>query len=539
MTQGNFVSAGGLRLLILILFAAVFTQLCVQESKIKGRLSSAPNYDDCTYFLEGAILLNDLKSDGVRGFFNYLNAPGPNGFHSPYSIILAAVSYDLFGPNEASPYYGNALLVIIYLACLGWIFRSLPIPAWMFALALFLTPPFITMGVVEFRPDIAWAVSIGFGVVFTVTSEELFRNPRRAAVAGLFLALALIIKPSTFVMTLLLYSGAIFSRVVAAVWENRWRAASRKILIGSLAFTGMVLVVAGPYWSRFGKEAISYFLENSFGANKAIWVYQGSLSEFLFYYVAGVGARSNVAIAGIILSLIALACLLYLAFKRPELRWKIISLLGLLAGAFAVNTVAQMKSAFLGGGIYGVWLFTCAYLLGTAFTSLQPEAANGRSFWRSILLAIAVVVTLLFYRWPEYSYWGKDRIGSANYRETNEQMKALLNQYIAQPPRRILFAQAGPIVMETTGLWFAFHHLKVQNGSAVFFRTEAQFRENYPDYSWIVLQEPGTMGFSSNMPSEGLLTQFEKIIKIDPNYRLIKEINSATGKKIWIYARGS
>jgi len=47
------------------------------------------------------------------------------------------------------------------------------------------------------------------------------------------------------------------------------------------------------------------------------------------------------------------------------------------------------------------------------------------------------------------------------------------------------------------------------------------------------------MGFSSNMPSEGLLTQFEKIIKIDPNYRLIKEINSATGKKIWIYARGS
>ena len=537
MTQGNFVSVGGLRILILVLFAAVFTQLCVRESKVNGRLSSAPNYDDCTYFLEGAILLNDLKSDGVRGFFKYLNEPGPNGFHSPYSVVLAAASYAFFGPNETSPYYGNALLVIIYLACMGWIFRSLPTPEWILALALFLTPPFITMGVVEFRPDIAWAVSIGFGVVFMVTSEELFRCPPRAAIAGLFLALSLVIKPSTFVMTTLLYSGAIFSRVAAAVWEKRWHSASRKTLLGSLAFAGTLLVVAGPYWSRFGKEAISYFLDNSFGANKSVWVYHGSPSEFILFYLTGLGAVSNVAIAGIIISLIALACLVYLYINRSELRWKFLSLLGILAGAFAVNTAAQMKSAFLGGGIYGVWLFSCAYLLVTAFTSLQ--AIKGRSIWRSDLLAITVVVAVLFYQWPAYSYWGRDRIGSANYTETNEQMKVLLDQYLAHPPGKILFAQAGPIVMETTGLWFAFHHLKVQNASAAFFRTTAQFKKNYPDYSWIVLQEPGTLGFYPNMPAEGLLPQFEKMIKNDPSYKLIKEIKSSNGKKIWVYARGA
>ena len=242
MPQECLAVTKGLRLLIIVLFTAIFTQLCVQESKVNGRLSSSPNYDDCTYCLEGAILLKDVKEEGVHGFFEYLNEPGPNGFHSPYSIILAAVSYALFGPYETSPYYGDALLVIIYLACLGWIFRSLPTPAWMLALALFLTPPFITMGVVEFRPDIAWAVSIGFGVVFTVTSEEVFQNPRRAALAGLFLALALVIKPSTFVMTLLLYSGAIFSRVIAAVWKNRWWA----LLValwqgGSQLFSGKLL----------------------------------------------------------------------------------------------------------------------------------------------------------------------------------------------------------------------------------------------------------------------------------------------------------
>jgi hypothetical protein len=486
--------------------------------------------------LEGAILLNDLKSDGSGGFFKYLREPGPNGFHSPYSIILATFSYALFGLDEVSPYYGNVLLVVMYLACLGWIFRSLPFLDWLIVLLLFLSPPFITMGVVEFRPDIAWAICTGFGVVFLVTADEIFRSPRRAAVAAFFFASALLVKPSTFVMTILLFSGAIASRVAVTLWEGRLRSSVRSLLLGIFVFVGVVIAVAGPYWWHFGKDAVNYFLENSFGANKAVWIFQGSLSKFLLYYAIGEGARSNVGLSGIILSLLSVGCLYYLFFRKRKLRWKIISLISLLAAAFLVNTAAQMKSAFLGGGIYGIWLFASAYLIARTCTVLRTEEVKDRTFWRNILLA-STLLAVIFYRWPSYSDWGRDRVGSSNYREINQKMKSFLDQHADHPPVNILFSQAEPIVMEATDLWFAFHHLKVQNGSAAFCRNETEFKQSYPSYDWVVLQECGTMGFAPNMPSEPHLAQFAEVINADTKYEVIKEFGTGNGKKIWIYAR--
>ena len=102
MNEVHLIRSWITRGVILVIFTAIFTLLCVRESKLNGRLSSAPNFDDCTYFLEGAILLNDIKLVGPGGFSKYLNEPGPNGFHSPYSIFLAAASSAIFGPCETS-----------------------------------------------------------------------------------------------------------------------------------------------------------------------------------------------------------------------------------------------------------------------------------------------------------------------------------------------------------------------------------------------------------------------------------------------------
>ena len=523
-----------LRILAVFLLTIVFTLLCVAESKRNGRLASSPNYDDVVYFHDGSILLQSLQSGGWTGFKSFLTE---RGLHSPYSIFLAAAAFRVFGFQDASPYLASGLVVLIYLLGVSWFLRRLPIVPWLSGVLLFLAPPFITMGVVEFRPDIAWAVTTGFGVVLIVTSEELFRRPGRAAVAALFLALSLLIKPSTFVMTVILYMGAIFSRIAAAVWEKRWRSSPRKALMGAVVFVATVLIVAGPYWMRFGKGAWNYFLENSFGVNKEIWAYRGSLKESLLFYISGEGSKSNVAIAGKILSVLSLSCLGFLALRKAELRWKLFVLLGLIAGALLINTVAGMKSPFLGGGIYGVWLFSCAYVIATAYTMLKSESSRGTPRWITFALPMTAALALLCYRWPPYSRWSGDRVRINNFRAANDYILALLDKHVQAPPKNVFFIQAGPIVMESAGIWFPRHGLKTAVSSGAFLRSEEEFGRAYPYQEWIVLQEQAVMGATPSMPSELLLPKFIAIVTADPNYEKISEFTAMDGKKVWVYAR--
>jgi hypothetical protein len=487
-----------------------------------------------------------LKSDGLNGFINYVHEPPPcGGFHSPYSVLLAAASYALLGINDAAPYYGNALVVFTYLCFMGWLLRGIPTVPWVFTMVVFLAPPFITMGGVEFRPDIAWAIVVGFGAVYVITCDRMFRSPIHALIAGLLLGLALDIKPSTFVMTLLLFGGGMTSRVVGAILEKRLKP-DFKVLLGISACVAGVVLVAGPYWKYYGKEAVDYFLENSFGKNKLVWIYQGNLHDFLFYYLTGEGWRSNMQYSGLLILIVAVICLIYLGIKKPDLRWKLISLNILILGAFAVNTAAQMKSPFLGGGIYGTFLFSASYVMGSAWVIFQNNGeSTRRQVGRNALLLILTVLAVVIYRWPTASDWERNRDSAENFRKANDFMKETLNSHSGDAPKSILFMQSGPIVMEPTGLYLESMHLRSTLASGAFYRSDDDFRHNYQGtywnhnqvVDWIVIPEQGVMGSGPTFPSEQLLPQFLRILKADPNYSQIAEFVSGNGKKVWIYSK--
>jgi hypothetical protein len=527
-----------LRCLVILILTSLFTILCVRESRVIGRLSTSPNYDDCTYSLSGAVLLGDLKADGVLGFAEYLKKQAPcGGFHSPYSVLLATASYAVFGINEAAPYYGNALVVLVYLCGVGWMLRSLPALPWMLGLILFLSSPLITMGVVEFRPDVAWGIVVGFGVVLIVTSEKLFRSQRHAFLAGLPLGLALVIKPSTFVMTLLLFGGAITSRIIGAFLEKRLKP-ERTVALGIFAFLVGALIVAAPYWIFYGKEILSYFLDNAFGVNKSVWIYHGSRHDFLFYYLTGDGWRSAMWFPGTAIGILGIACMIYLSGRRPDLRWKLTSLILLMLGGLAVNSVAQIKSVFLASGLYGTLFFSASYLLATAWVSFAA-GKESRTVTR-IKIGILILLTgtaCLFYRWPDDSNWGSDPANSANLKNARDFMEATLKGHPDDFPKSILFMQSGPIISETTGIYLESVHRRALIASGAFYRGIDEFRQHFPWSDWIVIPEQGVMGARLNMPSEQLLTECLAILNNDSNFHQIAEFTAANGKKVWIYSK--
>jgi hypothetical protein len=537
-TENHSKASIVLRVFMILMLSVIFTTLCVRESRLIGRLSSSPNYDDCTYSLSGAILLGDLKADGVLGFAEYLKKQAPcGGFHSPYSVLLATASYAVFGINEAAPYYGNALVVLVYLCGVGWMLRSLPALPWMLGLILFLSSPLITMGVVEFRPDVAWGIVVGFGVVLIVTSEKLFRSQRHAFLAGLPLGLALVIKPSTFVMTLLLFGGAITSRIIGAFLEKRLKP-ERTVALGIFSFLVAALVVAAPYWIFYGKEILSYFLDNAFGVNKSIWIYQGSRHDFLFYYLTGDGWRSAMWYPGTMIGILGIACLIYLSFRRPDVRWKMASLILLMLGGLAVNSVAQIKSVFLASGLYGTFFFSASYLVASAWVSFDAGKESRTHSWIKIgLLILLTVAAWSFYHWPDDSDWSGNRLEGANYRKAKDFMEASLKKHADDFPKSILFMQSGPIIIETTGIYLESVHQRASLNSGAFYGGIDEFRQHYPWTDWIVIPEQGVMGSRLNLPSERLLPECLAILNNDSNFHQLGEFIAANGKKVWIYSK--
>jgi hypothetical protein len=556
VTQPSPLSSLILRAAVIVIISIIFTRLCVAESRKIGRLCTAPNYDDVAYFQEAAIMDQSIKAEGIKGFWTFLNE---RGLHSPYSVFLAAASFAVLGFRDASPYYGDALLLAAYLFCIGWLFRRLPFWPWLAALILFLTPPFVTMGVVEFRPDIAWAVATGFGVVLIVTSEKLFRTPKRAAVAGAFLAAALIIKPPTFAMTVVLFSGAILSQAVAAIREKGWRSDWRAALPGAGIFFLVVAVAAGPYWARFGRDTWTYFIDTCFGKNKALWAFHGTWAEAWQYYITGQGGETNLATPGSIILGLAAVCAIWLSVRRPDARWNLFALASLASAALFINVVAQNKSPYLGGGFYGILLFGSAYILAEAYSSPQPETSGGtgsfkllrfellyhyppragaaKRVWRVGALALAALICAFCYRWPLVSDWSTDVPRNKNLKAADRFIKTLLDAHIAAPPKSVLLVQSGPIVMENVGIWFSRHGLKSHLLTGIFFRTTEEFKSSYPTCDWVVLQEQQVMGSTFRLPVEAVLPEATEIIKSDPLYSVLAEFADRNGRKVWIFGR--
>ena len=515
-----------LRTVIILIVAALFTLFCVSTSKQRGRLLSAPNYDDVVYFNQGSQLLQAIKNHGTKGLWQHLQ---DEGLHSPYSIGLAAAAYSIGGFAESVPYYANIMVVLAYLGGLSWFLRALSLSQWLASLGLFLTLPFITMGVVEFRPDIMWAVVTGMGVVYLATTPNVLTSIGPAVISGLFIGLYLMIKPSTFAMTLILYGCAGVVRLFLELHEPKSR-----LLAGVGAVFCVAAVVAAPYWLLFGQQTWSYFWTNSFGGNKQVWAFQGSLSDFLFFYLTGGGWKSNVGIPGIILTIIVGACCVFL-WKNDRANRRTLSLLGvLLAIAFLINTSASMKSPFLGGGIYGIWIFGCAFIIGKCVTTACSSFELKWKRWTLNLLIIGAVIGILTYRWPRYSDWGRDRQGAAFYREANDRMWNLLERHRDDLPSSILFMQAGPIIPEQVQMWFNINGLEVRATPAAMTRAIPAFEKKYPGYDWIVIQEKGVMGSSSNMPFEVCLDDALSVILKDAGTNIIDCFTDKNNRKIYI-----
>jgi hypothetical protein len=512
-----------------LLVSGIFVYYSLIESFAHGRLASEPNYDDISYFYAGTRILQALRA----GYFTQALA---SYMHSPFSVLLAATSYAIWGAKDWAPYAGNVVIVACYLLALCYFLRHLPVGVQMGLLFIFLSLPFATMAVVEFRPDIMWATLVGFAAVYLSTTGRDFSSRLEALGIGLVYGAAMMAKPSTFLMTTSVIGLGGLLRTLRQAFIGKLKVSS--FLVWLMLFVVSALLVAGLYYSLHYERIWRYFYENSFGNNKDIWIASQTLSEHLRHYIgADFAATSNLGRWRLpLLSFVGLS-LVFCAWRTKEIERRLVlgSLATVVIAAWLASSLFGMKSPFLGGAFYGTLIFAAAYLLAEL---LRPASGRlSRPLVQSLTFASLGILAYAMHTWPAYSEWDFPR--ASFYRKANngvwKEIRKAWKEYTPTDGRLdVYYSNTSPIPAELPRLRALQNHVPLRmHGGSLTYSMEAQ-RALFGRCDVIVVQDSNLPEVNPNFPGEKLQMQITEEVLSTPRFRLAKEILVSDKKRIYV-----
>ncbi len=520
-----------------MLASVVFTSWRLDESRDIARLSTISNYDDVVYLNSASrayfVFVEQGTWQGLKHIFSsYL--------HSPFAVLLALLGYGVFGLSTDSVYLALSLVVltlIVYTMALCW---RLP-PVTNLSMVLFvLTLPFATMAAVEFRPDMMWATVLSGSCVYALTRRNMLERWQGSVAFGVCIGLALLTKPSTFLMTLLVAGGSWFLVLLAQVACRKascWLACSRTGLV-LLA----ILLTTGWHLALHGEKTFNYFWENSFGANKDVWVYGGSAFDRWFYYLKGGALESNMGSFFIpCVALFLVGAGRELSHRDLWIRFRGGSLLWMLAALWFVNGYFNMKSPFLGGAFYGFLIFGSVFYFAEFMACVirgVPVARTGvQMAVQLFLLAGSITVFLSMVSFPPAS-----RV-DPQLAENNMLINHALLKHLSltsNAEKRLLFTQGNPVVPEYLELKLREKGIPVKAGSAAFVRELERVVAAAEESDYVFAQDPEMLGRpGDNIPGERSQVELVNFLTESGNFELDLRVTDLQGKSVYLFKRVS
>jgi len=519
------------RVAVVLSLSLFVTIVCVHFSEKWGSLTTVFFYDDVVYFTSATDLIQSAKSAGLSGFLDFAQR---DRFHSPYSILLAALSFSILGPNDAAPYYGNYLLVVAFLSFIAYLLRRLPLSPFILCLILFASLPFVTMCVTECRPDLAWATFLGFSVTYLITEENLLDSFACCVSYAALLSITLLIKPSAFAMTILVSSLACCARgILEFLQPHSISKLVPRLMRGLLIVAGTLIILVGPYAYAYGKDVWQYFYDSVFGPEAQIWVYKGP-NPWL-YYISGNVAESNLGKPGIIIIIMTFSLIVAEFMQRARnIKAHLLTLALIILIAYTINSMAALKSPVFGGAFYGTLIFSAAFAFGSSRPLFNRLSKVGQVMVNGVLLSITVLA-LLLYRWPVYCDKRPYQAVCKFMRQAQESV--IQSFHGGVPPKRILFTQYSPLIPFNLEIWYLQQGLRpIFQCSGNFLQPE-EFKTQIEACDVVITQETGIMSLTSFLPDEKSQDDFVKIMKADSRFEITCTVKDPNGKVLYVFRR--
>jgi len=518
-------------LILAVLIAGLFESYCLDLSRHIGRLSSITNYDDVVYLNYASQGYTTLKDQGAPHFISWLFS---GDIHAPFPVLSGIVGFFLFGTNVDRVYFMLFVVVFTYLIFVIALARNLP-PILIASLLLSaLALPFITVGALEFRPDLMWAILLGGGSVLFLKSENSFASWKHSLWYGVIFGLTLLVKPSTFAMTVLVMGGTWVLVVFRALLCKQASFSSAAVSLGVIILS--TLLITGWYYIPNMTNVYNYFYQNSFGENKDIWSYKGTTEGRLTYYLRDRALYSNLGLFIFPLSLFAIGGPALEIFRRKELFNKIrgASFLWMLLGTFSVNAAFEMKSPFLGGSFYaflifsGLWYFCeaiCYIIHNSRLQSYPSQALAG-----CLIVAGA---------WEIHNFPPVSRLNPKSRLVQKAVNTEFLNTLLANAsnkPSKILLTQGNPVVGEYLQMQMRMSGKELDLESATFCKSLNAVLSLAAKCDYVTVQDNGIEGSPGHVfPCDRLQPTLIKNFYNDSKWKLIFQYKSPGGESVYLF----
>lgn len=212
----NFTTPASFLPLIAVTLSLFYTTMCITWSMKYGRLAYDSVYDDVVYLIDAAGRLDTLQSKSLYSFLTTFWETPP---HSPYSTILALISFVLFGLVDWAPYALNAITLFIFLYFLFKQCKNIHFGMSLWLVLLLLSFPLCLQSIVDFRPDFANGLFTALAIFSLANASDSYGDERlfvkQIRISALLFTAALLTKPTFFPHTIALAFVCVVSLLLA------------------------------------------------------------------------------------------------------------------------------------------------------------------------------------------------------------------------------------------------------------------------------------------------------------------------------------
>nr|WP_249806235.1 hypothetical protein [Bradyrhizobium sp. 1] len=472
-----------LRLSGLVILAACLTAIVasrsLEASRLHSRLSVPPLYDDVSYFLDAVRWMNAAGDQSIfASIWDLLRQ------HAPFSTLVAIIGLGLFPGSYTGPYLVHAVVVFAFLLGIVWLVWRRPVLE--IAACLIAVPcvPVLWHTVTEARPDLPSGLAIGLAAGAIVHRGVLDRSARALAGLGVACGLAVSIKPTSFFAVLALFGSAFAIRLfVDCIQAGGVRLSIRKAFSALLWFVLPLIATMAVLIGPALVETITYIL-TVFVGQRDLWTTGESFwAGLLRFSIGGEGQFGLHYWFAVGLALMLLRLVLAAVHGRAALLDAIVLLAAVMI-AYAIPSVAELKTYFFGAMFYGVFIVAmvlngCASL--ELFEALLDRFSLGNEIRRYTLIA-SRVLALVFIVQLFVRHVGIGPISTAtplsaqqqeSIRLATERLWTLLRDMTPEQPGplTIAFSSPYPVTSATIQLYAAQARINLVMRNELYHRT--------------------------------------------------------------------
>lgn len=518
-----------LTLVLLALVAMLYTAITIQYALHYGRLALPVGYDDIVYFEDALSRLTWLYTHGLAA------NPTSQAIHAPLTTAMAMFGFATFGWHDWAPYAVNSLVILAMLMLLNRLLAGLhPVPR-VLLLAYSLTLPFVNYSITEFRPDLPAGLATAAALILLVT-RPFVGSRRQTWTLGLLFGLVLLAKPTATPFNLVMLGTSLMAAGLRERYLSREHS-SGIILRQALAYLGIAVLVASPYYYLYGTHVVQY-LQNTLAPDyRAIVTYGTDWSLKLPMYVTGVyGARM---LGTHLVALLLLACGggLVAAVRNGRRQGADFAILaGMTILAWFIPSYLGMGNPFFGATFYFMLLFMA--ILGARQILVAWETRPP-----VLLAAILLVAGILLWAAGTNRVPGQPVQQHADLARSANQVGKALYDLLSREPLdkevRVYFTVTGFI----NDSWLRYEFLKQGRSVPVYqlftFKDDpTEWRDLRDRARYVFACEPGLGGLGNEgFPSGKRLAEALALVREDPHLQELAAFPVHTGSRCFLFKR--